>query len=83
MATAGTGIFFDGVTSARRPVLVELGSDGVLVRDAEERDMLVRWPYARTRSSGGARGRAAAWPHRAQVARAARGARSGARGEDR
>ncbi len=46
MATAGTGIFFDGVTSARRPVLVELASDGVVVRDAEERDMLVRWPYA-------------------------------------
>ena len=45
MAAAGTGIFFDGVTSARRPVLVELGSDGVLVRDAEERDMLARWPY--------------------------------------
>jgi len=45
MAAAGTGIFFDGLTSARRPVLVELGSDGVLVRDAEERDMLARWPY--------------------------------------
>jgi Zn-dependent protease with chaperone function len=45
MAAAGTGIFFDGVTSARRPVLVELSSDGVVVRDAEERDMLVRWPY--------------------------------------
>ena len=46
MAAAGTGIFFDGATSARRPVLVELASDGVIVRDAEERDMLVRWPYA-------------------------------------
>lgn len=45
MAAAGTGVFFDGVTSARRPVLVELASDGVVVRDAEERDMLVRWPY--------------------------------------
>lgn len=45
MAAAGTGIFFDGATSARRPVLVELASDGVVVRDAEERDMLVRWPY--------------------------------------
>ena len=45
MATAGKGIFFDGVTSARRPVLVELTSDGLLVRDAEERAMLARWPY--------------------------------------
>lgn len=46
MAAAGTGIFFDGVTSTRRAVLVELGSDGVVVRDAQERDMLARWPYA-------------------------------------
>jgi Zn-dependent protease with chaperone function len=46
MAAAGSGIFFDGVTSARRPVLVELGRDGVVVRDALERDMLARWPYA-------------------------------------
>src|SRR3954471_14480626 len=45
MAAAGTGIFFDGLTSARRPVLVELASDGVVVRDAEDRDMLARWPY--------------------------------------
>ena len=30
MATAGTGIFFDGVTSARRPALVELASDGLV-----------------------------------------------------
>jgi hypothetical protein len=45
MATAGTGIFFDGVTSARRPVLVELSSEGLVVRDAEERAMLARWPY--------------------------------------
>src|SRR4051812_44477997 len=45
MATAGRGMFFDGVTSARRPVLVELARDGVVVRDAEERDMLARWPY--------------------------------------
>src|SRR6185503_20491273 len=45
MAAAGTGILFDGVTSARRPVLVELASDGVVIRDAEHRDMLARWPY--------------------------------------
>ena len=45
MATAGTGIFFDGATSARRPVLVELSSEGLVVRDPQERAMLVRWPY--------------------------------------
>jgi predicted Zn-dependent protease len=45
MANLGSGIFFDGVTSARRAVLVELARDGVVVRDAEERDMLARWPY--------------------------------------
>ncbi len=45
MALAGSGIFFDGATSARRPVLVELASDGLVVRDGVERDMLVRWPY--------------------------------------
>lgn len=45
MAVAGTGLFFDGVTSARRPVLVELASDGLIVRDAEQRAMLARWPY--------------------------------------
>jgi Zn-dependent protease with chaperone function len=45
MAAAGTGIFFDGISSARRPVLIELARDGVVVRDAEDRDMLARWPY--------------------------------------
>ena len=45
MAIAGTGIFFDGLTSARRHVLVELAPEGVVVRDAEERHMLTRWPY--------------------------------------
>jgi len=45
MATSGTGIFFDGVSSARRPALVELAADGLLVRDAQERAMLARWPY--------------------------------------
>src|ERR1043165_4255125 len=45
MAGAGKGIFFDGVTSARRPVLVELSRNGLVIRDALERDMLARWPY--------------------------------------
>ena len=45
MAAAGKAIFFDGVTSARRPVLIELAPDGVVMRDEEQRDMLARWPY--------------------------------------
>jgi len=45
MAAAGRGIFFDGATSARHPVLVELSADGLVMRDAEERVMLARWPY--------------------------------------
>jgi len=45
MAASGTGIFFDGLTSVRRLVLVELSADGLVVRDAEERAMLARWPY--------------------------------------
>jgi Zn-dependent protease with chaperone function len=47
MAKAGSGVFFDGVTSARRAVTIELTADGVVIRDAEERDMLARWPYDR------------------------------------
>jgi Zn-dependent protease with chaperone function len=45
MAIAGTAIFFDGVTSARRAVTVQLTTDGVVIRDAVERDMLARWAY--------------------------------------
>ncbi len=45
MTVAGAGIFFDGLTSARHIVRVELTADGVVVRDAQERDMLARWPY--------------------------------------
>src|SRR5262245_24154631 len=47
MAIAGRGVYFDGVTSARRAVTIELTRDGVVIRDAEERDMLARWPYDR------------------------------------
>jgi len=45
MAAAGTGIFFDGATSVRRAVLVELSPEGLVVRDPQERAMLARWPY--------------------------------------
>ncbi len=41
----GTGIFFDGLTSARRAVTVDTRPDALLVRDADNRDELARWPY--------------------------------------
>jgi Zn-dependent protease with chaperone function len=47
MAHDGTGIFFDGATSAKRPVLLQLSPEGLVIRDAEERDMLARWTYDR------------------------------------
>ena len=47
MAMAGKAIYFDGVTSARRPVLVELTPELLLVRDEEHRDILARWRYDR------------------------------------
>ncbi len=83
MAAAGTGIFFDGVTSARRPVLVELASDGVVVRDAEERDMLARWPYHELDHLAAPEGVLRLGRAGAQDTRAARGARRGARRGDR
>jgi len=47
MAAAGKGVFFDGATSARRLVLVELAPEHLVVRDEEHRDMLARWRYDR------------------------------------
>jgi Zn-dependent protease with chaperone function len=47
MAAAGKGIFFDGVASTRRPVLVELTPEMLVVRDEEDRDILARWRYDR------------------------------------
>src|SRR5262249_28017109 len=44
MLAAGKAFFFDGATSARRLVLVELGDD-LVIRDEEHRDILARWPY--------------------------------------
>src|SRR6266540_601088 len=43
--TLGPGIFFDGMTSARRPVTVELEPASIIVRDAIERHILARWPH--------------------------------------
>ncbi len=47
MLAAGKAIFFDGVTSARRPVLIELAPDVLVVRDEEHRDVIARWRYDR------------------------------------
>jgi Zn-dependent protease with chaperone function len=46
MPTAGTGIYFDGVTAARRPVSVELGPEKLTIRSTGEGFTYVRWPYA-------------------------------------
>src|SRR5262245_33484568 len=56
MAIAGTAIFFDGVTSARRAVTVQLAADGVVIRDAHERDMLARWAEGKMDSLGSPEG---------------------------
>jgi len=45
MVTSGPGIFFDGLTSARHHVSVELEPATLLVRGAEGH-LLTRWPYA-------------------------------------
>ena len=45
MITSGTGIFFDGNTSARREVAVELAPRLLSIRDAGGK-MLAQWPYA-------------------------------------
>jgi len=42
--TAAARHIFDGVTSARRPVLVELGSDGVLYATPRSATCWPRWP---------------------------------------
>jgi Zn-dependent protease with chaperone function len=44
MTTSGPAIFFDGVTSARRGVTVELGTNTLLVR-AHDGRALAEWPF--------------------------------------
>jgi Zn-dependent protease with chaperone function len=44
MMRSGSGIFYDGITSARHIVGVELGAAALLVRAAEGH-LLARWPY--------------------------------------
>lgn len=45
MRTAGPGIFYDGATSERHDVSVEVDADALGVRAAEGH-LLVRWPYS-------------------------------------
>src|SRR6516162_775383 len=45
MTTSGTGIFYDGLTSDRRDVAVELGLDAIEVR-APDGAVLAQWPFA-------------------------------------
>ena len=83
MRVSGTGIYFDGATSARRAVRVELADDGVADprrRGPRRAGALALRP---ARSSRGAGGRAAARLGRLAQARAPRGARPGARPRDR
>jgi Zn-dependent protease with chaperone function len=47
MLAAGKAIFFDGVTSAKRLVRIELAPDVLVIRDEEHRDVLARWRYDR------------------------------------
>jgi Zn-dependent protease with chaperone function len=42
---SGTGIFFDGQTSARREVVAELAPDALIVRGADGQ-ALAQWPYS-------------------------------------
>jgi predicted Zn-dependent protease len=44
MATSGQGVFFDGTTSTRHRVTVELDPAALVVRAAEGQE-LARWPY--------------------------------------
>src|SRR5262249_20140205 len=45
MTTSGTGIFYDGLTSDRRKVAVEIGSDAIEMR-TEEGALLAQWRFA-------------------------------------
>ena len=47
--TSGSGIFFDGVTSARQDVAVELGGSGLHITTPDGRT-LADWPYAELKS---------------------------------
>src|SRR5215470_4894127 len=42
--SSGVGVYFDGITSAQREVVVELGSDSLQI-SARDGDLSVEWPY--------------------------------------
>jgi Zn-dependent protease with chaperone function len=44
MVTTGTGIYFDGVSSARHDVTVEAATEALLIRGADGA-VIVQWPY--------------------------------------
>ena len=44
MTTSGSGTFFDGATSARHAVAVELAPEGLRIRSADG-TLLGEWPY--------------------------------------
>src|SRR5437764_11259797 len=44
MTTTGSAIFFDGVTSARHAVTVDLGATALVIRSADGR-AIAQWPY--------------------------------------
>jgi Zn-dependent protease with chaperone function len=46
MATGALGIFFDGETSVRRTVWVEIDSASLVIREVDIGEILARWPYS-------------------------------------
>jgi hypothetical protein len=46
MTTGAPGIFFDGETSIRRAVWVEIDAASLAIRGAEIGEILARWPYS-------------------------------------
>ena len=83
MLAAGKAIFFDGVTSAKRPVLIELAPDVLVIRDEEHRDVLARWRYDQLDHVAAPAGLLRLGRDRRSDTRAPRGARCGARNRDR
>ena len=70
MAT-GTGVYFDGKTSARREVAVEAAPDALRI-SAADGTLLAEWPYPELVAQSGARRRASPRPQARPGAGAAR-----------
>ena len=71
-AISGPAIFFDGVTSARHTVTVDLGLTALAIHARRRRRRSAEWPYGAARGLRGARRRAAARPGNKPRPRAAR-----------